>query len=168
VQDLVIRDAVAADLPALCAVRNVPAQHEARLAEVAAGTARLLVAAAGGDVVAFATVFLRHPAQGPPKSHVPKLSDCFIAPAHRSLGIGSALVAARERIALDHGCAQLYVSIDPVENPRWFEFFRRRWYRVIQAEPYRKRELRVSIDGRSEEILGWRQDLVVDLRAIRA
>lgn len=161
---LTVRDALFTDVPALLAVRDARAQHEAKLAEAAAGTARFLVAATGGEIVAFATVFLRHPVAGPPKSRVPKLSDCFVAPGHRSLGIGAALVFARERITHAAGYGHLYVSIDPVENPRWLDFFRRRGYEVLHAEPYRKRELRSLDDGRIEEIVAWRQDLVVDLR----
>lgn len=168
VQDLTIRDAVVADMPALCAVRRARTQHEGKLAEAAAGTARFLVAVAGGDIVAFASVFLRHPVKGPPKAYVPKLSDCFVAPPYRSLGIGRALVSARECIVGAAGCEHLYVSVDPVENPRWLDFFRRRGYRPLQPESYRKRELRFSDDGNSEEILAWRQDLVVDLCRVEA
>lgn len=162
-QDLAIRDAVAADMPALCAVRRARSQHEGKMAEAAAATARFLVAVTDGHIVAFASVFLRHPVKGPPKSYVPKLSDCFVAPRYRSLGIGRALVSARERIARAAGCEHLYVSVDRVENPRWFDFFRRRGYWPLQPEPYRKRELRFSDDGKSEEVLARRQDLVVDL-----
>jgi hypothetical protein len=75
-------------------------------------------------------------------------------------------VSARERIARVAGCEHLYVGVNPVENPRWLEFFRRRGYQAIQAEPYRKREARSSDDGQSDEVLAWRQDLVVDLRTI--
>ena len=165
-QDLTIRDAVVTDMPALCAVRDARAQHEAKLAEAAAGTARFLVAVTGGDIVAFASVVQRHPVNGPPKSHVPKLSDCYVAPRYRSLGIGRALVSARERIARGAGFEHLYVSVDPVENPRWLDFFQRRGYRTLQPEPYRKSEPRYSSDGKREEVLVWRQDLVADLRGI--
>ncbi len=162
--ELAIRDAVLADLPALLALRDARGQHEAKLAEAAAGTARFLVATAGGTIVAFATIFLRHPEQGAAKSHLPKLSDCWVAAAHRSRGIGGALVAAREEIAHAAGCERLYVGIDPVGNARWFAFFRRRGYEPVQAEPYRKRELWPRPDGTTEEVMTWRQELVVDLR----
>jgi len=100
------------------------------------------------------------------KSHIPKLSDCFVASSDRSLGIGRALVSARERIVRDAGCAHLYVSVDPVQNPRWFDFFGRRGHRALQPGPYQKREPRYSTDGTREEVLAWRQELVVDLRRI--
>ncbi len=158
-----VRDAIAADMPGLCAVRDAHQQHRAKLEEAAAGTASFLVATSHGHIVAFASVFLRDPLTGPPKSHIPKLSDCFVAPGHRSLGIGRALVSARERIVHAAGCDHLYVSVDPVENPRWLDFFRCRGYRSLQSEPYRKREPRYSDDGKCQEILAWRQDLVVDL-----
>lgn len=165
-QDLDIRDAVVTDVPALCAVRDARAQHGTKLGEAASGAARFLVATSGGDIVAFATVFLRQPTTDPPKSHIPKLSDCFVAPQYRSLGIGRALVSARERIVQVAGCEHLYVSVDPVENRPWFDFFRRRGYHPLQQEPYRKREPRHSDKGKNEEVLVWRQDLVVDLGAI--
>jgi len=164
-QAFTIRDAVASDLPALCVVRDARAQHEARLQEAASGTARFFVALSGGDVAAFASVFLRHPAAGSPKSHIPKLSDCLVAPQYRSRGLGRALVAARESIVRGAGGEHLYVSIDPVENARWFDFFRRRGYRPLQPEPYRKREPRHLPTGQVTEVLAWRRDLVVELPA---
>ena len=162
-QEPLIRDATAADLPALRAIRNAPAQHEAKLAEAAAGTARFLVATRDDTLVAFATLFLRHPVDGPPKSHVPKLSDCHVASDHRSSGVGDALVAAREHIAREAGCESLFVSIDPVENARWMNYFERRGYRPLQPAPYRKRERRIAESGEATEIETWRRDLVLDL-----
>ena len=114
------------------------------------------------NIVGFASLFLAHPAVGPAKSHVPKLSDCFVAPPYRSQGIARLLVEARESIARTKGHERLYVSVDPIENPRWFDFFRGRGYSTLQSEPYRKRELRHSSDG-IHEVHAWRQDLVVHL-----
>jgi len=166
VQDLTIRDAVVADVPALCALRGARAPHEAKLAETAAGTARFLVEVLGGDIVAFAGGRHRQPVTGPPKPHLPKLSDCFVAPQYRSPGSSRALVSARERIAHAAGCELLSVSVDPIESPRWLDFFRGRGYRTLQPAPYRKGELRYADDGKSEEVLVWRQDLVVNPRKI--
>ena len=87
-----------------------------------------------------------------------------MAAAWRSHGIGRALVIARERIASQKGCERLYVSVDPVDNFRWFDFFKRRGYTALQGEPYRKREPRHSENGRIEEVLIWRQDLVLDIQ----
>ncbi len=123
-EDVVIRDATA-DMEGLCAVRNSAPAHEAKLREVTSGTVRFLVAAARGEVVGFATLFLANPIMGSRKSHIPKLSDCFVATSCRSRGIGRALVSARENIARLEGHRRLYVSVDPVENSRWFDFFQR-------------------------------------------
>ncbi|MBN1425226.1 GNAT family N-acetyltransferase [Candidatus Fermentibacteria bacterium] len=162
-ENMLIRDATVADIRALCVLRNSVAAHEAKLLEAERGTVRFLVAAAGDEIVGFATLFLAHPKTGPAKSHIPKLSDCFVATNYRSRGIGRALVSARESIARLERHTRLFVSVDPVENPRWFDFFRRRGYTALHAEPYRKRERRHSKDGEIEEVLVWRQDLVVDL-----
>jgi GNAT superfamily N-acetyltransferase len=160
---IVIRDATEADLGALCRVRDSIAGHEAKLREAVCGTTRFLVASSRGEIVGFASLFLANPTTGPAKSHIPKLSDCFVAAGDRSRGVGRALVEAREGIARSRGLRQLYVGVDPIENPRWFDFFRRRGYAALQAEPYRKRELWLANDGRTEERLAWRQDLLIDL-----
>ncbi len=161
--DIVVRDATPADLPALCAVRDARAQHEGKLAEAGTGSSRFLVATIGGEIIAFASVFLLNPALGPAKSHIPKLSDCWVAAAFRSRGVGRALVSAGERIAREFGCERLYVGIDPVANPRWLEFFRRRGYEPLQPEPYRKLERWVTAAGVSEEVVAWRVELVIEL-----
>jgi len=160
---VVVRDANEADLGALCLVRGPASGHEAKLQEAARGTMRFLVAVTGGEIVGFASLFVANPTTGPPKSHIPKLSDCFVAAWHRSRGVGRALVEAREGIARSQGLPRLYVGVDPIENARWFDFFRRRGYAVVQAQPYRKRELWLANSGRTEERLAWRQDLVLDL-----
>lgn len=161
-EHLLIRDATVADLAALCVLRESRAAHEAKLREAAAGTVRFLAAVFRGEIVGFASLFLANPAVGPAKSYIPKLSDCLVAPAYRSQGIGRALVSARESIARAEGDRRLYVSVDPIENPRWFNFFRGRGYTALQPEPYKKRELRHSSDG-TREVMTWRQDLAVDL-----
>jgi len=163
-QDLNIRNATDSDLPRLCALRDARAQHEAKLLEATVGTSRFLVAVSGLELVGFASVHIRQPLTAAPKSHVPKLSDCLVGPAYRSLGIGRALVAARECIVRDAGCEQLYVSLDPVENAWWLQFFLRRGYRTLQDAPFRKKEFR-HLSGRIETVEVWRQDLVINLRA---
>jgi GNAT superfamily N-acetyltransferase len=159
---VVIRDAAGVDIPALCVLRNSVAAHQAKLWEAERGTVRFLIAADGDAIVGFATLFLTNPGTGSAKSHIPKLSDCFVAAGSRSRGIGRALVSARENIARRQGHPRLYVSVDPFENLRWFDFFRSRGYAALHEEPYRKREPR-HVDGGIEDVLAWRQDLVVNL-----
>ena len=142
-----IRDACRADLDALVRVRPPREAHEDTLNEVQAGAVRFLVALLGEDVVGFASLYLEQPTSRAPKSQVPKLSDCHVAPAHRRAGIGKSLVAAREEIARQHGCERLYVSVHPDENPDWLEFFQRRGYQPLQAHPYEHLELRHGPDG---------------------
>lgn len=161
-EHLLIRDATQADMPALNLLRDAATVHEAKLKEAATGTVRFLLAALRGEIVGFASLFLSNPTVGPAKSHIPKLSDCLIAPAVRSQGIGRTLVRAREDIARKAGHGRLFTSVDPIGNPWWFDFFRRRGYIALQSEPYQKREPRHSSDG-VREVSVWRQDLVVDL-----
>ena len=160
---LVIRAATDADMAGLCAVRNAPAAHGAKLREAANGTVKFLVATIRGEIVGFATLFLTNPTTGSAKSHVPKLSDCFVAASCRSRGIGRALVGARETLARLEGHRRLYVSVDPVENPRWLAFFQGRGYKALHDAPYRKREPRDADNGGVEEVLIWRQDLVMEI-----
>ena len=71
------------------------------------------------------------------------------------------------RLVRLEGHRRLYVSVDPVENSRWFHFYQRRGYTALQGEPYRKREPRHSKNGEIEDVLLWRQDLVMDIQVDR-
>lgn len=73
-RDLAIRDAVGADIVALCALCSARSTSPNRRRR-GAGAGRFLVAVTGGTIIAFAIVLLRHPVKDPPKSHVRKLSD---------------------------------------------------------------------------------------------
>jgi len=102
---------------------------------------KFLVATIRGEIVGFATLFLTNPTTGSPKAHIPKLSDCFVAASCRSRGIGRALVGAREDLARLEGHRRLFVSVGPVENPRWLAFFQGRGYKALHDAPYRSASL---------------------------
>jgi GNAT superfamily N-acetyltransferase len=47
----------------------------------------------------------------------PKLSDLYVSEVYRRKGIGSDLIRYRENIARDLGYTEIFVSVDPIENP---------------------------------------------------
>lgn len=136
---LVIRDATQADLPALVNIRNAPAQF-VRYRSLADGQAiRLLVCEQAEQVVGFAMLYLRQPTKrNMAKSHIPKISDLYIAAPFRCQGIGSTFIAYMEDLALAFGHQALYVSVDPIENPRAMALYQRLGYAPLLDQPYQK------------------------------
>ena len=67
----------------------------------------ILVAEAGGELIAFAEVTLRSYADGcDPHQPVGYLEGWYVDESHRRRGIGAALVRAAEEWARDHGCTE--------------------------------------------------------------
>lgn len=66
---------------------------------------------------------------------IPKLSDLYVHEDYRGKGIGSDLIRFRESMAKDLGYSELFVSVDPIENPKMIELIKNHGYKVI-SEPY--------------------------------
>ena len=47
-------------------------------------------------------------------------------------------VRAMEHIASEAGYGQLYISVEPLNNPRAYALYRRLGYQQEQSEPYQK------------------------------
>ena len=130
--DITIRDATLADQHALAAVR-ADGDYARYLADASAGDAAFLVADAAGSLAGFALVYLR----AGKKSYVPKLSDVYVAPSHRRRGVANALVDACEVRARAAGFADLFVSVEPSNEPM-LRLLAARAFQPLSAEPYRK------------------------------
>lgn len=111
-EDLRVRDATEADLPALAAIRSerdglaperARAIFERCLERVASAEMLLLVAETGGAVVAYGCAARFDPAPDAPPPCAPAgwyLAGVVVAPAHRRRGIARALTRARlDRLA---------------------------------------------------------------------
>jgi GNAT superfamily N-acetyltransferase len=137
-----VRDAVEADLPALMVIKedSTEALHRDRLRDAQGTGLRYLVLVVDHAVIGFACLVMQRPASWPDADdthHLPQIVDLQVHPAHRGQGYGSAFVGALERIAAAAGYRELYLSVDPVDNPRAYALYQRLGYQAIQTEPYR-------------------------------
>ncbi len=130
------RQARPSDLDQLCAVRNNKDLFAKYLDECDGDAAHFLVAVVDGQIVGFGLLYLAITKTGKKKSHLPKLSDLYISEAYRRKGVATALVRARETIALQAGHAELYVSIDPAESAGMIALAHKLGYVALQAQPY--------------------------------
>ena len=134
-----IRFANDADLKALCTIRNneqlftnyLQLQHDEH--------AYLVVAQVEHELVGFGVLKVTGP-------FIPKLSDLYVKPAFRQRGIGQALIAFREQLAAKLGFQEIFVSVDPVENPKMVQLVTALGYKAI-CEPYKKSAIYYYEDG---------------------
>ena len=91
-------------------------------------------------------------------SLLPKLSDLYVNGTYRGKGIGSDLIRYREKIARDLGYSELFVSVDPIENPKMIKLIAKLGYEAI-SEPYLKTAIFYNEDGTTYEKTYSRIDL---------
>jgi ribosomal protein S18 acetylase RimI-like enzyme len=148
----IIRDATLADRDALVAVR-ANGDYVRYLGDAAAGDCAFVVAELAGELVGFALVYVR----AGKKSHVPKLSDVYLAPTHRRRGVANALVIECETRARTHGFAELFVSVEPSNEPM-LHLLAARDYRALSTQPYSK----VTPEGVSYARIDLKRHLAAD------
>lgn len=62
---------------------------------------------------------------------LPKLSDLYVKEDYRGNGIGSDLMRYRENIAKSLGRSEIFVSVDPIENPNMIKLISKHGYEPI-------------------------------------
>ncbi|MFD2444052.1 GNAT family N-acetyltransferase [Bacillus sp. CGMCC 1.16607] len=77
---------------------------------------------------------------------------------YRGNGIGSDLIRYRENIASDFGYSEIFVSIDPIENPKMIKLIKTHGYEAI-SEPYLKSAVFYNDDGTAYDKVYTRIDL---------
>jgi ribosomal protein S18 acetylase RimI-like enzyme len=105
-------------------------KHRLRLALQEQARAVYLVAWLSGLPVGHALVRWAGAGTEPMSSHLPDcpdLEDLFVVPGLRSMGVGSQLLDAAERLARDRGCRRIGMSVD-VTNVRARALYERRGY----------------------------------------
>jgi N-acetylglutamate synthase-like GNAT family acetyltransferase len=70
-------------------------------------------------------------------SLIPKLSDLYVKENYRGSGVGSNLIKYREQIARDLGYSEIFVSVDPIENPKMIKLITKHGFYTI-SEMYLK------------------------------
>lgn len=166
---LTVRDAEEADVPALTAIKGdgSEALHRDRLRDAQGRGLRYLVLTVDHELIAFACLVFRRPAywsDANDTSHLPQIVDLQVQERQRGRGYGSAFVHALERIAVAAGEGQLYLRVDPLNNPRAYTLYQRLGYQPLQSEPYRKAWEFLDSAGQVHRGEDWAVDMVKQLK----
>lgn len=154
-----VRSAVAEDISKLCAVRNNEQLFRSYLKQQDNNEVILAIAESEDEdrvILGFGVLKL----QG---KLVPKLSDLYVKEKYRGQGAGSALIRYREALAIQLGFSEVFVSVDPVENPKMIKLISEHGYHA-NSEPYTKQAVCYNEDGTSYEKTYIRIDLKKQLR----
>ena len=127
------------DLAALCNVRNNEDLFKNYLKQSERKEVYLVIAEQGANILGFAILKI--------KGHLhPKLSDLYVKENYRGNGVGSGLIKYRENIAKYLGYSEVFVSVDPIENPKMIKLIKKHGYEAI-SEPYIKKAVFFNSDG---------------------
>ncbi|MEQ6353146.1 GNAT family N-acetyltransferase [Lysinibacillus sp. M3] len=127
------------DLPGLCDIRNNKDLFTNYLKQYAKREVFLAIAEQDSHVFGFAVLKLKGPL-------FPKLSDLYVKEDYRGNGIGSDLIRYRENIAMSLGYSEIFVSVDPIENPQMIQLISKHGYGPI-SNPYFKKAIFYNDDG---------------------
>ncbi|PYE49167.1 GNAT family N-acetyltransferase [Paenibacillus barcinonensis] len=155
----IVRSAVAADISELCSVRNNQELFRSYLKQQE-NSKVILTIAESDDVDRVILGFGVLKLQG---KQIPKLSDLYVKEKYRSHGAGSALIRYREELAIQLGFREIFVSVDPVENPKMIKLISAHGYHAI-SKPYTKQAVYYNDDDTSYEKTYIRIDLKKQLR----
>ena len=136
---VIIRTAQLADLAALCRLRyaDQPAIHRDRIQATDHQTYDYLVAEQEHLLIGFGLLLLERPPEWSDSlSSFPIAVDLFVSEQHRSQGVGRTLLAYMESVARQHGKTALYLSVEPVANPRALALYEHLGFQPLQQEPY--------------------------------
>lgn len=95
---------------------------------------------------------------GKRKSHLPKMSDLYVAEDYRKNGIATALIKAKENLTRQYGHSQMHVSIDPFESIEMLSLAKKLSYTPLQSEPYLTSALHYDLQGNGFEKQYYRLD----------
>lgn len=149
--DYIIRLVKGNDLEGLCNIRNNLDLFKSYLNRHENKEIYLVVAAHDQLILGFGVLKV----QG---ILFPKLSDFYVKKDYRGKGIGSAMIRYREHIARDLGYTEMFVSVDPIENPKMIKLIQRHGYEAIST-PYSKTATFYNVDGTTFEKTYTRIDL---------
>lgn len=167
---MTVRAATPVDLPALIAIKGADSEaiHRDRLGDAQAPSFRYLVLVVEGAVIGFACLVMRRPAywsDGDDLTHLPQIVDLQVAAAQRGRGYGTAFIRAMERMVVEAGYNYLYLSVEPVDNPRAYALYQRLGYHPLQAVPYQKSWTFTDSGGTMHQGEDWVVDLVKEVAA---
>src|SRR5207248_4313460 len=96
--------------------------------------------------------------------HLPQIVDLQVAESQRGQAYGSAFLRAIQREAARAGFHELYVAVEPADNPRAYALYQRLGYQPLQPEPYLKAWEFTDSGGIRHRGEAWIVDMVKPLR----
>ncbi|WP_370046543.1 GNAT family N-acetyltransferase [Lysinibacillus sp. RC79] len=135
----IIRLANENDLSGLCDIRNNKDLFTNYLKQLAKREIYLAIAEQDSLIFGFGVLKLKG-------TLLPKLSDLNVKEDYRGNGIGSDLIRYRENIAKSLGYSEIFVSVDPIENPKMIKLISKHGYKPI-SDPYFKKAIFYNDDG---------------------
>ncbi|MGI8386603.1 GNAT family N-acetyltransferase [Robertmurraya sp. P23] len=127
------------DLSGLCDIRNNKDLFTNYLKQFAKKEVYLAIAEQDSIILGFGVLKLNG-------TMLPKLSDLYVKENYRRNGIGSDLIKYRENIAKSLSYSEIFVSVDPIENPKMIKLICKHGYEPI-SEPYLKKALFYNDNG---------------------
>ena len=164
--NLLVRDATENDLGELTALKNAEALHRDRLQDAQQPTFRYVVLALQKKVIGFGCLVFVRPSSWSDAAdthHLPQIVDLLVAPSQRGRGRGTFLIQQLEQLATDQGQTKLYVTVDPIHNPRAQQLYQRLGYQALQSAPYLKHWEFIDSAGMVHAGDDWIIDLVKEL-----
>ena len=163
-----VRNAMEVDIPALTGIKGTGSEaiHRGRLCDAQDAGFQYFVLLAEQDIIGFACLVSRRPSHWSDANdmqHLPQIVDLQVKESHRSHGYGSDFIHALELIAAEAGYNQLYISVEPVDNPRAYALYQRLGYQPIQSKPYLKVWKFTDSQGNIHCGENWVVDLVKQL-----
>lgn len=150
-----IRGANEEDIYGLCNIRNNKDLFIKYLKQHENKEVYLAVAVKDNTIQGFGALKLK-------ESLLPKISDLYVKEIYRGKGVGSDLIKYHKKIARNLGFSDLFVSVDPVENPRMIKLITKHEYEAI-SELYIKNAIFYNDDGTTYEKTYSRIDLKTSL-----
>jgi GNAT superfamily N-acetyltransferase len=138
---ITVRDASEDDIPEMTAIKGDWSQaiHRDRLRDARGPGFRYLVVLVKKEIVGFACLVFRRPASWPDASdeqHLPQIVDLQVKESMRGSGYGTACMRAIESLVVKAGHEQLFLCVEPLDNPRAYKLYQRLGYQPLQTGPY--------------------------------
>jgi GNAT superfamily N-acetyltransferase len=160
-----IRDAASGDVAKLSSIKPTEALHRDRIRDTDGIHLRYMVAEKDGTVVGFGLLVFEPPEAWPEMKCLPAIVDLYVEPEFRSQGIGTSMIREMEKIALERGCHEIFIGVNPRLNKRAHFLYLRLGYEPLQEEPYLSHWRFTTSAGDLYEGHEWIIDLRKDLRS---
>lgn len=155
---VVVRAAEESDLPTIACLRpDEPSRARRRLDSQRAGHVVYLLALINNLPVGTGLLHWRSTTRHPTGASV---SDLYVIPQLRNLGIGTQILRACEALARAAGIHEISLAVNPTDNRRVKHYYERLGYRDLGGQPYLD-AVYTRTDEQGQEVVY--EDWVVDM-----